>query len=88
MNSVNPSKQTNDLIDTKKNVFVSHIPMPFEHLRRDMLAVSKKTRGMGDVYFKVSVNLGTRMAEIEFCGITEQKDVTMISSGEGELKEA
>jgi hypothetical protein len=68
--------------------YVSHIPMNFEHLRTDMLAVSKNTRGTGEVYLKVSVNLGTRKIEIEFCGITEQKDVTMTSSGIGELKEA
>jgi hypothetical protein len=84
-----PTKQTTrGLTDTKKEVFVSHIPMPFEALRKDMAIVFQTTKGIGNIFFKVSVDLGKHVAEIEFCGITEQKDVIMISSGEGELKEA
>ena len=62
--------------------------MPFEHLRRDMYAVSQRTNGMGNVFWKLSIDLATRAAKIEFCGITQEKDVTMISIGKGILKEA
>jgi len=80
-------KQNEDLMDTKK-VLVSHINMSFEHLRRDMYAVSQRTNGMGDVFWKLSIDLATRVAKIEFCGITQEKDITMISTGKGILKEA
>jgi hypothetical protein len=66
-----PIKQTKVLTDTKKQVFVSHIPMPFVPLQRDMTTV-----------FKITI------IKIEFCGITEQKDVAMTSTGKGVLKEA
>ena len=81
------SKQTEDL-GRKKEVFVSHIPTSFEHLRKDMEAVFQITKGVGNALFKVSFDLGRDIAEIEFCGITQQKDVTMVSTGEGILKEA
>jgi hypothetical protein len=68
--------------------YFSHISMPFERLRRDMYAVAQRTNGMGDVFWKLSINFTTRLAEIEFCGITQQKDVTMISTGKGILREA
>jgi hypothetical protein len=80
-------KQNEDLMDTKKKVLVSHITVPFEHLRRDLYAVSQRTNGMGNVYWKLSIDLTTRMAKIEFCGITQEKDVTMISTGKGILRE-
>jgi hypothetical protein len=38
-----PMNQNEDLIDTKKKVFVSSISMPFEALRRDMEAVFRST---------------------------------------------
>jgi hypothetical protein len=82
-------KQTEDLTDTNKEVLVSHISMPFEDLRKDMEAVFRITKGIGKIFFKVSVDLGIRVAEIEFCGITQQKGVTMVSTGKGRiLKEA
>jgi hypothetical protein len=62
--------------------------MPFERLRRDMYGVAQRTNGMGDVFWKVSVNLTTHVVEIEFCGITQQKDVTMTSNGKGVLRKA
>jgi len=81
-------KQNEDLMDTKKKVLVSHITMPFEHLRRDLYAVSQRTNEMGNVCSKLSIELATRVAKIEFCGITQEKDVTMISTGKGILREA
>ena len=80
-------KQNEDLMDTKKKVLVSHITMPFEHLRRDMYAVSQRTNGMGNIFWKLSIDLATRVAKIEFCGITQEKDITMISTGKGILTE-
>jgi len=68
--------------------YVSHISMPFEHLWRDVYAVAQRTNGMGNIFWKLSVNLTTRVVEIEFCGITEQKDDTMTSNGKGVLREA
>jgi hypothetical protein len=60
-----------------------------EDLRKDMEAVFRITKGIGKIFFKVSVHLGMRVAEIEFCGITPQKGVTMVSTGKGRiLKEA
>ena len=79
-------KQTEDLTDTKKEVLVSHISMPFENLRRDMSAVFQSTKGIGNVFFKVWVDLGTRLVEIDFCGITQHEP--MISTGKGILKDA
>jgi hypothetical protein len=84
---VSPIKQNEDLTDTKR-ILVSHISMSFEKLRKDMNAVSQRTKGKGNVFWKLSVDLATRMAKIEFCGITQEKDVTMTSTGKGELKEA
>ena len=83
-----PMKQTKDLTDTKKEVFVSHIPMLFEALRKDMAIVFQTTKGIGNIFFKVSVDLGKHVTEIECCGITQHKDVAMTSVGKGELKEA
>jgi hypothetical protein len=80
-------KQNEGLMDTKKKVLISHITMTFEHLRRDMYTVSQRTNGMGNVFWKLSIDLATRVAKIEFCGITEEKDVTMISTGKGILRE-
>ena len=68
--------------------YVSHIPVPFERLRKDMYAVAQRTNGMGNVFWELSVDLATRLAKIEFCGITQHKDAAMISIGKGELKEA
>jgi hypothetical protein len=69
----------------RKDVFVSHIPMSFEHLRKDMETEFQITKAVGKVWFKVSVDLGTRMVKIEFCGDTQQKNVAMISTGEGRI---
>ncbi len=82
-----PINQNEDLTDTKKKVLVSHITMAFEALRRDMESVFRITKGIGKVFFKVSINLEEQVAEIEFCGITQQKGVTMTSTGKGKLKE-
>jgi hypothetical protein len=43
---------------------------------------------MGNIFWKLSIDLITRVAKIEFCGITQQKDVTMTSIGKGILREA
>ena len=60
--------------------------MSFEHLLKDMEAVFQITKGVGNVLFKVSVDLGTRVVKIEFCGNTQQKNVAMISApGEGRI---
>jgi hypothetical protein len=80
------SKRKEDLTDTKKKVLVSHIPVAFENLRRDMAAVFQSTKGAGNVFFRVWVDLGTGDVKIEFCGITQHDP--MISSGKGRLKEA
>jgi hypothetical protein len=81
-------EQTKGLTDTKKQVFVSHIPMPFVPLQRDMATVFKISNGAGNIFWKVWVDLETSIIKIEFCGITEQKDVAMTSTGKGVLKEA
>jgi hypothetical protein len=82
------SKQ-NEFKGDKKKILVSIISMPFEALRKDMDAVFRITKGIGEIFFKVSVDLETDMVEIEFCGITQQKDVAMTSNGKGRiLKEA
>lgn len=69
------TKQTEDLTDTKQEVLVSHIPMHFEDLR--------STKGIGKIFFKVWVDLETLVVKIEFCGITQQKDVANTSTGKG-----
>ena len=71
--------------DRKKEIFVSHIPMSFERLRKDMEAVFQITKGVGNVFFKVSVDLRTRVVKIEFCGNKQQKNVAMTSTGEGRI---
>lgn len=54
-----------------------------------MTAVFRINNGkVANVFFKVSVDLEKHVAEIECCGITQQKDITMISIGKGELKVA
>jgi hypothetical protein len=80
------NKQSEDLIDRKEN-FVSHIPMSFDSLRKDMDALSQRKRA-GNIFFKVSVELRTHMVEIEFCGNTKHKNRMMISTGKGILEEA
>ena len=83
------SKQNEFKRDKKKKVLVSIISMPFEDLRKDMDAVFRITKDIGEIFFKVSVDLETDMVEIEFCGITQQKDIAMTSNGKGRiLKEA
>jgi hypothetical protein len=69
----------------RKEVFVSHIPMSFEHLRKDIETLFQITKAVGKVWFKVSVDLGTRVVKIEFCGNTQQKNVAMTSTGEGRI---
>ena len=51
-----------------------------------MDTVFQITKGVGNVFFKVSVNLETREIKIEFCGNIPQKNVAMISTGKGILK--
>jgi hypothetical protein len=82
-----PIKQNEDLTNRKKEMFVSHVPMSFEHLQKDMDAVSQITKEVNSIFFKVSVDLGTREVEIEFCGIAQQKNATMTSTGKGVLEE-
>jgi len=82
-----PINQNEELMNTKKRVLVTHITMPFEHLERNMYAVSQRMNGMGNIFWKLSIDL-TRVAKIEFCGITQQKDVNMTSIGKGILREA
>lgn len=53
-----PSNKTEDLIDIKK-ILVSHISMPFEDLRRDMAAVFQRTKGIGNIFVNVWVDLAT-----------------------------
>lgn len=85
--AASPIKQNEDL--TEKKVFVSNISMPFEALRKDMEAVFRITKGMGKIFFKVSFDLERDTAEIEFCGITQEKDIAMTSNGKGRIsKEA
>ena len=43
------------------------------------MAAFRITKGMGKIFFEVSVDLEKDLAEIEFCGITQQRDVTMTS---------
>src|SRR5215831_9811338 len=62
-----PINQNEDLMDTKKKVLVTHIAMPFEHLQRDTYAISQRTNGMGNIFWKLSIDLVTRVAKIEFC---------------------
>jgi hypothetical protein len=81
-----PIKQNEDLTDSKMEIFISHVPMPFKSLQKDMGTVSQITKGVSNVFFKVSVNLRTHMTEIEFCGITKQKNRMMTSTGNGILK--
>jgi hypothetical protein len=88
LKEASPINQNEDLIDTKKKVLVSSISMPLEALRRDIYAVLQRTKGTGNVFWKLSIGLATQVAKIEFCGITQQKDVTMISTGKGILTEA
>jgi len=79
--------QSRELMDRKAN-FVSHVPMSFDNLRKDMDILSQQTKRAGNIFFKVSVNLRTHTTEIEFCGITEEKNRMMTSTGKGILKEA
>ena len=53
-----------------------------------MYAVSQRTNGIGNVFWKLSIDLATLVAKIEFSEITQQKDVTMISTRKGILREA
>jgi hypothetical protein len=63
--------------------------MPFEALQKDLTAIFRTNNGnVGNIFFKISVDLGKLVAQIECCGITQQKDVTMTSTGKGILKEA
>jgi hypothetical protein len=82
-----PIKQNKDSTDTTKKVLVSSISIPFEALRRDMEAVFRTTKGMGNIFFRASFDLQTDVSKIECCGITPQKDTTMISIGKGRILE-
>jgi len=80
------NKLSGDLINRKEN-FVSHIPMSFENLRKDMVLLSRQTKRAG-IFFKISVDLRTHMVDIELCGMTKRKNRMMISTGKGVLEEA
>ena len=83
------SRQKENLIDERKEVLISHIPMRFENLQKDMAAVFKITKGVGNVFFKIWVDLGTHVVRMKFCGITQENGIPMTSTGEGRmLKEA
>jgi len=71
---------------TKKGL-ISIISMLIESIRRDLYTLFQKTRGTGDVFWKPSVDLTKRETKIELCGITQEKDDAMTSTGKGELKE-
>jgi hypothetical protein len=81
------NKQNKDLTDRKKKMFLSHIPVSFIDLQKDMDAVSQITNEVGNIFFEVSVDLGASEVEIKFCGITQQKNATMTSTGKGVLQE-
>jgi hypothetical protein len=78
-----PIKQNADL--TEKKVLVSIIAISFEALRKDMATVFQITKGVGKVFFKVSFDLARDTAEIEFCGITQQRGIDMASNGIGRI---
>ena len=81
------NKQNGGMTDMKE-MFVSHVSMSLANLQKDIDAVSQTTKGEGNIFFEVLVDLGTHEVKIEFCGITQQKDVTMTSTGKGILKES
>lgn len=81
------SKQPKDSgTDRKKEVFDSHIPMSFEHLRKDMEVVFQITKGVGNVWFHVTFDVGTAKATLEFCGNKQQENGAMISTGQGRMR--
>jgi ParB-like nuclease domain len=86
--SLNDGIESQDLTDRKKEIFLSHIPVSFANLQKDMDTVSQLTNEVGNIFFEVSINLGTREVEIKFCGITQQKNATTTSTGKGVLEEA
>src|SRR5215831_18990861 len=81
--SLAANKQNEFKGDKKKKGLVSIISVSFEALWKDMDAVLQRTKGTDNIFWKLSVNLATREAKIEFCGITQEKDVTMTSIGKG-----
>jgi hypothetical protein len=83
-----PANKQNEGMTDRKEMFVSHISMSLADLQKDIDAVSQTTKGEGNIFFEVLVDLGTHEVKIEFCGITQQKDVTMTSTGKGILKES
>lgn len=72
--------------NAKQDVFDCYVPIPFEHLRKDLEAVFRKTKGIGNVWFCVTVNLGTNSVTFEFCGSMQEKSNAMITKGEGRMK--
>ncbi|MDQ6863524.1 MAG: hypothetical protein M3044_06845 [Thermoproteota archaeon] len=70
----------------KKEVFVSHIPMSFEHLRKDMEAVFQITKGVGNVWFHVTFDVGTAKVTLDFCGNKQKENDAMISTGQGPMR--
>jgi hypothetical protein len=50
-----------------------------------MEAVFQMTRSIGKVFFNASFDLEKGVAKIDFCGITQQKDVAMTSNGKGRI---
>jgi hypothetical protein len=69
----------------KKQVFDSHISMPFEDLRKDMEAVFRITEGVGNVWFHVILDVGTAKVTLDFCGNKQQENGAMTSTGEGRI---
>ena len=46
-------------------MFVSHVPMSFEDLQKDMDTVSQITKKEGNIFFEVLVDLGTQEIKID-----------------------
>lgn len=81
------SKQPEDSgKDRKKEVFDSHIPIPFEDLRKDMEAVFQITEGVGNVWFHVILDVCTAKVTLDFCGNKQQENGAMISTGHGPMR--
>jgi hypothetical protein len=83
-----PVNKQNEGMTDRKEMFVSHVSMSLADLQKDIDVVSQTTKGEGNIFFEVLVDLGTHEVKIQFCGITRQKDVTMTSTGKGILKKS
>jgi hypothetical protein len=84
---IGPASKQPEAAETvrKKEVFESHISMPFEDLRKDMDAVFRITEGVGNVWFHVILDAGTAKVTLDFCGNKQQENGAMTSTGEGRI---